>query len=91
MVTIRCTVYEKHAFLKLIEYAKQKKYKENEEGKINSKLLELELKTLEKLKNRVNGIYKEDYQETPAKAYRRTIKRSEDDMDPHKIYMSSLM
>lgn len=91
MVTIKCSVYEKHDLLKLLDYAKEKKYQDCNDNKITTGLLELDVKTIETLKRRVNGQYKEDYQDTPAKAYRRQFKRDEDDLDPDKEYKSSLV
>ena len=80
MVTIKCSVYEKYDLLKLLDYAKEKKYQDCNDNKISPKLLELDVKIIETLKRIVNGQYKEDYQDTPAKAYRRQFKRDENDL-----------
>lgn len=61
MVTITCDVYEKHDFLKILEYAKEKKKEDCKQGLITSKMLEIELDNIYRLINRVNGIYQEDY------------------------------
>lgn len=61
MVTINCTVYEQGDLLKTIEYAKKKKYEDYYNGLIKEKLLELEIETLNRLKDRINGKYVSDY------------------------------
>ena len=61
MVTITCDVYEKHEFLKILEYAKEKKKEDYRKGLMTDKMLEIELDSIHRLTNRVNGIYKEDY------------------------------
>lgn len=63
MVRINCTVYEKYDMLALLKYAEQKKIEEFKKNKMTSKLLQIELNKIETLKKRINGIYKEDYQD----------------------------
>lgn len=70
MVRINCTVYEKYDFLKILDYAEKKKQEEHKKRKITKKALLLELETINKLRDRVNGKYKEDYQEIASKTYR---------------------
>lgn len=60
MVTINCDVYEKHDLLKILDYAKKKKYEDCNNNIITPTLLEMEVRTIETLKKRVNGKYKED-------------------------------
>lgn len=90
MVTIKCTVYEKHDLLRLLDYAKEKKIQEFNEDKITAKLLKMDMDRIELLKRRVNGQYREDYQDVSTKSYRRQYKRSEDDLDPYKEWQSTL-
>lgn len=70
MVEIHCNVNEKHHFLKVLKYCEKKRKEEFKKGKINQKELEIDLEVIERLKNRVNGIYYEDYQNVSAKEYR---------------------
>lgn len=67
MVKIECTVYEKYHFLEMIEYAKQKKIEECNNGTITVKLLNLELDKLNRLKARVNGKVQRDYEQSSIK------------------------
>lgn len=90
MVTIRCTVYERHDLLRLLDYAKEKKFKDCNEGKITEKLLQMDVDRIELLKRRLKGEYKEDYQDVSTKSYRRQFKRSDDDIDPYKEWQSSI-
>lgn len=89
MITIKCTVYEKHDLLKILDYAKEKKYQDCNDEKITPKLLHMEVERIELLKRRINGQYREDYQDVSTKAYRRQFKRSKDDIDPQKEYEKS--
>lgn len=61
MIRINCTVYEKHDMLAMLKYAKQKKIEEFNRNKMTAKLLEIELNKIATLERRVNGIYREDY------------------------------
>lgn len=61
MVTIRCTVYEKARLLRVLEKAKEDRINEFNEGKITEKLLEIDLKGIQDLIDRVNGNVVEDY------------------------------
>lgn len=90
MVTIRCTVYERHDLLRILDYAKEKKVKDCNEGKITAKLLQMDVDRIELLKRRLKGEYKDDYQDVSTKSYRRQFKRSDDDIDPYKEWQSSI-
>lgn len=90
MVTIKCTVYEKHDLLRLLDYAKEKKIQECDEGKITTKLLQMYIDRIELLKRRVKGQYREDYHDVATKSYRRQYKRSDDDLDPYKEWQETL-
>ena len=46
MVTIKCSVYERHDLLKLLDYAKEKKFQDCNDNKITPRLLELDVKTI---------------------------------------------
>lgn len=70
MITINCSVYEKHDLLQTIEYAEKKKIEDFNKGLITLGLLQIELDRLETLKQRIDGKYKEDYLQTSAKYIR---------------------
>lgn len=70
MITIRCSVYEKHDLLQAIEYAQKKKIEDYNNEKITYGLLKIELDRLDTLKQRIDGKYKEDYLQTSAKYIR---------------------
>lgn len=61
MITIICSVYEKHDLLELIDYAKKKKIEDCNNDIITPYLLNIELARLNKLKQRINGKVREDY------------------------------
>ena len=61
MITIKCDVWERRDLELFLEYAKEKKIEDYYNGKITEKLLDLELEKIRRLKNRLKGIYKEDY------------------------------
>lgn len=61
MIRIICSVYEKCDFIEFLLYAKQKKIEECEKGKMTQTLLRMELKRIEKLLQRIDGKYVEDY------------------------------
>lgn len=61
MVNIVCSVYEKCDFLELISYAKKKKIEDCNNNLISPTLLKIELDKLERLKQRVEGKYRHDY------------------------------
>lgn len=61
MITIRCDVWERRDLEMFLEYAKEKKIEDCNNGKITEKLLDIELEKIRRLKNRLKGIYKEDY------------------------------
>lgn len=82
MVNIKCTVNEKYHFLKVLKYCKQKRIDDYRNGKIKKGELNVDLDTISKLEDRVNGIYHEDYQDVSAKAYRRQFKGEKEDL-PH--------
>lgn len=86
MVTINCTVYEKHDLLKVLDYAKEKRIEDCDKGKITTEHLELDLKTIETLKLRVHGKYREDYQDVSSKSYREQCNARKDEIDPQKEY-----
>lgn len=60
MVIIKCSPYEKGDFIRVLEYAKQKKQEEMEQGKITKELYNYEVFLIDKLINCVNGHYIED-------------------------------
>lgn len=60
MVIIKCSPYEKGDFIRALDYAKQKKQEEMEQGKITKELYNYEVFLIDKLINRVNGHYRED-------------------------------
>lgn len=64
MVTIKCTVYEKHDLLRLLDYAKEMKIKECNEGEMTTRLLQMDIDRINLLKRRINGQYSEDYQQS---------------------------
>lgn len=79
MVTIKMSVYEKADLLKVLEYAKEKKIEDCNKDIITPLLLNIELEKINVLKNRTNGKFKEDYQQTSRK-YIRQFKREKDDL-----------
>lgn len=64
MVTIKCAVYEKRDLERFLDYAKDKLIEDCNKDKITVKLLEIELEKIKRLKERVNGKVKEDYQQS---------------------------
>ncbi len=74
MVTINCSVYEKHDFLEVLEYAKKKKMQDYESGKITKELMKFDTNIINKLIQRVNGKYVEDYFKTSLKYSPETLK-----------------
>ena len=64
MITIKCSVYEKYDFFKVLDYAKEKLYEDFSNDKITYKYLEIELRKIEILRQRVKGKVKEDYQQS---------------------------
>lgn len=81
MITIRCSVYEKYDFFNVLDYAKEKYYEDYAKDKITKKYLELELKKIEALRQRVKGNAREDYQQSSVKYNREhgTLKEREKD------------
>lgn len=79
MVTIKMSVYEKADLLNFLEYAKQKKIEDCNNDIITPLLLNIELEKINALKDRVNGKFKEDYQQTSRK-YIRQFPREKDDL-----------
>ena len=61
MVTIKCGVYEKRDFEMILDYAEEKYREDYARGLITEKYLEIELKKINRLKQRVNGNVTEDY------------------------------
>ncbi len=81
MIVIKCSPYEKGDFLRILDYAKQKKKEEMEKGKITKELYKYEEFLIDKLINRVNGHYVEEIQ-LDSKTYRERTgrqKRSQKD------------
>lgn len=81
MITIKCSVYEKRDFEIFLDYAKEKKIEDCNKGEITLKLLNIELDKINRLKNRLKGIVKEDYQQS-SRIYSRnhgTLKEREKD------------
>lgn len=74
MVTINCSVYEKHDLLEVLEYAKKKKIQDYESGKITKELMKFDTNIIDKLIQRVNGKYVEDYFKTSLKYSPETLK-----------------
>lgn len=81
MKQITFGIYEVNDLYRILDYAKEKKIEDSKNGKIYPKLLELELQTINTLKNRLNGIKpKEDYLEQ-CKAFREAnTTRKKDDL-----------
>lgn len=79
MVTIKMSVYEKADLLRLLEYAKEKKLEDCNNDVITPLLLKIELEKINALKDRVNGKFKEDYQQISRK-YIRQFEREKDDL-----------
>ena len=81
MVTIRCSVYEKRDFEVFLDYAKDKLIEDFDNNKITLMYLNIELEKIKKLKERLQGKVKEDYQQTSVKYNRDhgTIKVREND------------
>ena len=79
MVTIKMSVYEKADLLRFLEYAKEKKLEDCNNDVITPLLLKIELEKINTLKDRVNGKFKEDYQQTSRK-YIRQFEREKDDL-----------
>ena len=79
MITVRMGAYEKGDFIRILDYAKEKKIEDCNKGIITPKLLELELKKIYTLKDRINGKYTEDYIR-PSKEYIRQFPRQKDDL-----------
>lgn len=81
MVTIRCSVYEKRDFEVYLDYAKEKLIEDFDNEKITLMLLNIELEKIKRLKERVNGKVKEDYQQSSIKYNRDhgTLKEREKD------------
>jgi hypothetical protein len=63
-------VYEKRDFEVYLDYAKEKKLEDCNNGKITANLLKIELDKINNLKRRVNGKVREDYQQSSV-SYRR--------------------
>jgi hypothetical protein len=63
-------VYEKRDFEVYLDYAKEKKLEDCNNGKITAKLLKIELDKINVLKRRLKGIVREDYQQSSV-AYKR--------------------
>lgn len=72
MITIKCSVYEKSSLLQYLAYAKEKKDEEFKKGFITREMYVLDTQALNRLINRVNGIYLSDY-ELNSKKYRRAM------------------
>lgn len=89
MVTINCTVYEKHDLLRLLDYAKEKKIQDCNEEKITPRLLQMDIDRINLLKKRISGQYEDDYQDVSAKSYRRQFNRSRGDLDPYKVWQNT--
>ena len=64
MITIRCSVYEKRDFEVYLDYAKKKLIEDCNNDKITPILLDIELKKIRALQNRLKGKYTEDYQQS---------------------------
>lgn len=64
MITIRCSVYEKRDFEVYLDYAKEKLIEDCNNNKMTPMLLKIELEKIKRLKERVNGKAKEDYQQS---------------------------
>ena len=81
MVTIRCSVYEKRDFEVYLDYAKEKLIEDYDNDKITLMLLNIELEKINRLKERLKGKVKEDYQQTSVKYNRDhgTLKGQEKD------------
>ena len=81
MVTIRCSVYEKRDFEVYLDYAKEKLIEDFDNEKITLMLLNIELEKIKRLKERVNGKVREDYQQSSIKYNRDhgTLKEREKD------------
>lgn len=93
MVTIKCSVWEKHDLLKLLEYARRKKYEDfNNDSKMTKYMLQMDIETINRLKARVNGIYREDYFDNMSKQARESMgssKHQEKDVAPKAEFFRS--
>lgn len=80
MVTINCTVNDKHLLLRILENYKNYRYKDYDDGKITVMELNYDLENLKRIVNAINGIVKEDYQQV-SKTYREKIEKTKDERD----------
>ncbi len=71
MVTIKCSEYEKGDMIRILNYARNKKIEDSKkDNKIAKQILNIDLKTIDILIDRVNGKYREDYYNRNAKSGR---------------------
>ena len=78
MQIIRCNTWELRDFETTIDYAKEQRRKECEEGKITELELKLDLEKFNRLKQRVSGKYKEDYLQNSWKNPDRSVRKKDD-------------
>ena len=93
MITIKCSVWEKSDLLRLLDYAREKKYEDfNNDPKMTKYMLQMDLKKIDTLKKRANGIYREDYQDCMSKEGRELMsdkKHQERDIAPKAEFFRS--